>query len=182
MSEIAKAWSILDNADLVCSAEEIDRSIANVATAISAQYRDRHPVLLCVMNGAIYFCGKLIGLLRFPLTLEYVHATRYGAETSGGQILWRVEPPPSVRGRDVIIVDDILDEGITLNAVKARIMALGATSCAVAVLANKLIGKDKPLKADFVGLDIPNRFVFGCGLDVSGHWRNLPAIYAVKGS
>jgi hypoxanthine phosphoribosyltransferase len=181
MSETAKAWSILNDADLVCSAEEVDRSIVAVAEAISAQYRDRYPVLLCVMNGAIFFCGKLMGLLRFPLTLEYVHATRYGAATNGGQILWRVEPPPAVRDRDVIIVDDILDEGVTLSAIKARVMAAGASSCAVAVLTNKRIGKDKPLRPDFVGLDIPNRFVFGCGLDVSGHWRNLPAIYAVKG-
>jgi hypoxanthine phosphoribosyltransferase len=181
MSEIAKAWSILNDADLVCSAEVVDRSIASVATAISAQYRDRYPMVLCVMNGAIYFCGKLMGLLHFPLTLEYVHATRYGAATDGGQILWRVEPPPGVRGRDVIIVDDILDEGITLGAIKTKVLAAGATSCAVAVLTNKLIGKDKPLHPEFVGLDIPNRFVFGCGLDVSGYWRNLPAIYAVKG-
>ncbi|MSP97298.1 MAG: hypoxanthine-guanine phosphoribosyltransferase [Betaproteobacteria bacterium] len=182
MSEISKAWSILDDAELVASADEIDRCIVAVADAIALQYRDRYPVLLCVMNGAIYFCGKLMGLLRFPLTLEYVHASRYGAATNGGQIAWRVEPSQSVRGRDVIIVDDILDEGVTLAAIKAKVLAAGATSCAVAVLTNKLIGKDKPLRAEFVGLDIPNRFVFGCGLDVSGHWRNLPAIYAVKGS
>ncbi len=182
MSEIAKAWSILDNAELVCSAERVEQGIHAVAAAITERYRERFPVVLCVMTGAIFFCGRLMGLLRFPLTIDYVHATRYGAQTSGGTVHWRVEPPAVVRNREVIIVDDILDQGMTLHAIKEKVMAAGAASCSIAVLTNKLTGQEKPLRADFVGLDIPDRFVFGCGLDVSGSWRNLPAIYAVKGS
>lgn len=182
MSDIAKAWSILESADLVCSAERVEQAIVTVAAVLTEHYRDRFPVVLCVMNGAIFFCGKLMGLLRFPLTLDYVHATRYGDATSGGNVQWRVEPSDTVRNRDVIIVDDILDAGVTLGAIKEKVMASGAATCTIAVLTNKLTGGDKPLRADFVGLDIPDRFVFGCGLDVSGYWRNLPAIYAVKGS
>ncbi len=182
MSDITKAWSILDNADLICPAERVEEAIHTVGAAITERYRERFPVVLCVMNGAIYFCGKLMGLLRFPLTLEYVHATRYGAQTSGGKVQWLVEPPASVRGRDVIILDDILDQGTTLHAIKEKVLAGGAKACAIAVLANKLTGLEKPLHADFVGVDIPDRFAFGCGLDVGGYWRNLPAIYAVKGA
>lgn len=180
-SEIGKAWKILDDAELVCSAERIEQSIVGVAAAITEQYRDRFPLLLCVMNGAVFFCGKLMPLLRFPLSLDYVHASRYGAKTSGGVVHWRMLPQPIVRDRDVLIVDDILDAGETLREIRHKVLEGGARSCAVAVLTNKLTGKDKPLRADFVAVDIPDRFVFGCGLDVSGYWRNLPAIYAVKG-
>ena len=182
MSDIAKAWSIFESAELVCPAERVEQAIVTVAAALTERYRDRFPVVLCVMNGAIFFCGKLMGLLRFPLTLDYVHATRYGTGTSGGSVQWRVEPSDVVRNRDVIIVDDILDAGVTLRAIREKVMAAGAATCTIAVLTNKLTGTEKPLRAEFVGLDIPDRFVFGCGLDVSGYWRNLPAIYAVQGT
>lgn len=180
-ADIRKAWEILENADLICSAERVEQGIVALAAAITESYRERFPLLLCVMNGAVFFCGKLMPLLRFPLSIDYVHASRYGAETSGGAVNWRMLPQPIVRDRDVLIVDDILDAGETLREIKHKVTECGARSCAVAVLTNKLTGKDKPLCADFVGIDIPDRFVFGCGLDVSGYWRNLPAIYAVKG-
>lgn len=180
-ADIDKAWEIFEAADLVCSAERVEQGIVAVAAALTERYRDRFPLLLCVMNGAVFFCGKLIPLLRFPLSLDYVHASRYGAQTDGGAVHWRMLPQPIVRDREVVIVDDILDAGETLREIKEKVLACGARSCAVAVLTNKLTGKDKPLRADFVGVDIPDRFVFGCGLDVSGYWRNLPAIYAVKG-
>jgi hypoxanthine phosphoribosyltransferase len=181
VSDIAKAWQIFNDAELVCSAERVERGIVELAAQISERYRDRFPVVLCVMNGAVFFCGKLLPLLRFPLTLDYVHASRYGAETAGGQIHWRMLPQPLVRDREVIVVDDILDAGETLQEIKNKVMAAGARSCAIAVLSNKITGRAKPLTPDFVGVEIPDRFVFGCGLDVGGFWRNLPAIYALKG-
>jgi hypoxanthine phosphoribosyltransferase len=182
MHDIDKAWDILAHAELVCSAERVEQSIVDVAARITEAYRDRFPVVLCVMNGAVFFCGKLLPMLRFPLTFDYVHASRYGAQTSGGRIHWRMLPQPVVRDRDVIIVDDILDAGETLRDIKAKVSAAGARSCAVAVLADKRLDRPKPITAEYVGVEIPNRFVFGCGLDVSTYWRNLPAIYAVKGA
>ena len=92
-----------------------------------------------------------------------------------------VEPRADVRGRTVLILDDILDEGLTLAAIKARLVAQGAGRCLIAVLTEKELGRPKPVVPDFVGLRLPNRYVFGCGMDVKGAWRNLPAIYAVKG-
>ena len=180
--DTARAWNILATAELVCSAEQVERAIVELGAAITARYRDRFPVLLTVMNGGLYFAGQLIPLLRFPLTLDYVHASRYGDATAGGRVTWRVDPSETVRGRDVILLDDILDAGETLAAIRAKVMERGARSCAAAVLADKLHGRDKPISADFVGIAIPDRFVFGCGLDVGGFWRNLPAIYAVKGT
>ena len=180
MLSAEQAWKMLDEAELVCPAEEVDRAIERLATDITARFRDAYPLVLCVMNGALFFCGKLLPLLRFPLHLDYVHASRYGAEIDGRNVRWKVEPGEMVKGRAVLVVDDILDAGDTLAAIKAKVLERGATSCHVAVLTDKLTGRPKPIEPDFVGLRIPDRFVFGCGLDAYGSWRNLPAIYALK--
>ena len=171
---------MLDEAELVCPAAEVDAAIERLAREITARFRDAYPLVLCVMNGALFFCGKLLPLLRFPLHLDYVHASRYGADIDGRAVRWKVEPGDMVKGRAVLVVDDILDAGDTLAAIKSRVLERGAGSCHVAVLTDKLTGKPKPVTPDFVGLHIPDRFVFGCGLDAYGSWRNLPAIYALK--
>jgi hypoxanthine phosphoribosyltransferase len=118
--------------------------------------------------------------LRFPLEFDYIHATRYRGTTAGGGIEWRALPASGVAGRTVLVLDDILDEGPTLAAIRQRLVSLGAQEVLTAVLADKAIGRPKPLAADFIGLTVPDRYVFGCGMDVHGAWRNLPAIYAVK--
>jgi hypoxanthine phosphoribosyltransferase len=179
MLNAEQAWALLHGAEKVCSESEVDGAIRRLAQELSVAFGDRHPLLLCVMNGGVYFCGKLLSLLHFPLTLDYVHASRYGDGMAGCKVQWKVEPPPYVAGRDVLLIDDILDEGITLQAIRERVLALGASSCRIAVLAEKLTGRPKPVAADYVGLLVPDRFVFGCGLDAYGCWRNLPAIYAL---
>jgi len=182
MLSAQQAWKMLEEAELVCSAEEVSRTIARLAGEITAELHDRYPLVLCVMNGGLFFCGQLLPLLRFPLHLDYVHASRYGDEISGRYVHWRVAPGDQVKGRQVLVIDDILDEGNTLAAVKAKVLEGGAASCRVAVLTDKAKRKPKPIVPDFVGLRIPDRFVFGCGLDAHGSWRNLPAIYALKQS
>lgn len=173
---------MLDAADVVVSEEAVDGAIARVGREIAAEYRDRYPLVLCVMNGALFFCARLLPLLRFPLHLDYVHCSRYGDELHGRSLRWKVEPQEFVKDRHVLVVDDILDVGETLAAIKDKVLERGAASCKLAVLADKRIGRPKPVVPDFVGLEIPDRFVFGCGLDAHGSWRNLPAIYAVKGT
>ena len=111
-----------------------------------------------------------------------MHVSRYGDATRGGELHWRAEPTQSVKGRAVLVLDDILDAGYTLAAVRERLLAMGAESVHCAVLTEKETGEPKPLKADFVGLVLPDRYVFGCGMDIAGAWRNLPAIYAMKES
>ena len=132
------------------------------------------------MGGAVIFTGQLLPLLRFPLSFDYLHLTRYRNTTRGGRIEWKVFPHEAVAGRVVLVVDDILDEGDTLLEIRTRVLAAGAERFYCAVFADKDIGKAKPIAADFVGLPLPNRYVFGFGMDVEGAWRNLPAIYAVK--
>lgn len=177
-----EAWKIFESADLLCDETQVREAIARLAVEITARLRDRHPLVLAVMGGSIFFAGNLLPLLRFPLEFDYVQASRYGKARSGGEIVWTVEPGENVRGRAVLVLDDILDGGDTLAAIRDRVTALGATAFFSAVLTDKDIGRAKPAVPDFVGLKLPNRYVFGCGMDVSGAWRNLPAIYAVKGS
>lgn len=175
-----QALQVLAAADLICDAQTVDASIKRLAREISAALRDEHPLVLVVMRGGVFLAGQILPLLQFPLEVDYVHATRYGNETSGGRLLWKAEPPENTRGRVVLVLDDILDGGETLAAIKERILRSGASTCYCAVLTDKDIGRGKPVRPEFVGLKLPNRYVFGCGMDVSGAWRNLPAIYAVR--
>lgn len=175
-----QARRLLAEAELVHSEPVIQEALERVAGAIRERLAGRHPLVLCVMTGGVIFCGQLLPRLDFPLDFDYLHATRYGAETQGGKISWRTAPWTSVKGRTVLIVDDILDEGVTLAAVKESLVRLGAEEVLTAVFADKANGKQKPIGADFVGLSVPDRFVFGYGMDVDGAWRNLPAIYAMK--
>jgi hypoxanthine phosphoribosyltransferase len=178
--ELQKARALLANADLIHSEETVQAALAQVAERIRERLSEKHPLVLCVMTGGVIFCGQLLPKLDFPIDFDYLHATRYGPETQGGKISWRMAPWTSVKGRSVLVVDDILDEGVTLAAVKESLMRLGATEVLLAVFTDKLNGKTKPIAADFVGLTVPDRFVFGYGMDVDGAWRNLPAIYAMK--
>ena len=175
-----EAQELLARAELIHSAETVQQALGGVAGAIRERLAGQRPLVLCVMTGGAIFCGQLLPLLDFPLDFDYLHATRYGPETQGGKISWRVAPWTPVKGRTVLVVDDILDEGITLAAVKDSLVQLGAAEVLLAVFADKDNGRNKPIAADFVGLSVPDRFVFGYGMDVAGLWRNLPAIYAMK--
>lgn len=176
-----KARQILAEADLLCSADEVSGALGRLAAEITNRLRDANPLVLTVMGGAVVFAGQLLPRLAFPLECDYVHASRYNNSTRGNELKWVRDVHASAAGRVVLLLDDILDEGITLAAIRDRLLEQGARECLTAVLADKQIGREKPIAADFVGLTLPNRYVFGCGMDVEGAWRNLPAIYAVKG-
>jgi hypoxanthine phosphoribosyltransferase len=180
VAETAKAWAFLENSDLIASAEEVQGAVVRLAAELRQEYADRYPLVLAVMGGAVVFAGQILPLLRFPLDFDYVHASRYGAMTRGTKIEWRVRPPALVRGREVLVLDDILDHGETMHAIRAGLLELGAQSVRSAVLVEKVLPGAKPITADFVGLRIPDRFVFGCGMDAKGFWRNLPEIRAMK--
>jgi len=177
---IQRARDILQQAELLYSTEQVQAALHKVARQINAALADKQPLVLSVMGGAVVFSGQLLPLLDFPLDFDYVHVSRYGNARQGGAMHWKVEPRENVRGRVVLLLDDILDEGHTLAALCERVMALGAGKCYSAVFADKDHGRKKPIRADFVGMELPNRFVFGYGMDIEGAWRNLPAIYAVK--
>lgn len=180
MTDIQGAWRFLEESDPVASAEEVQAAMKRVAAEINENMAKSYPLVLVVMGGAVVFAGQVLPLLRFPLDLDYIHASRYGVATRGANIDWRVSPPASVRGRAVLVLDDILDGGDTMAAIRDRLLDLGAASFACAVLVEKRLARTKPIKADYVGLTIEDRFVFGCGMDAKGFWRNLPEIRAMR--
>ena len=180
-----QARQLLADSEVLFTADQVSAATTRIAQALNRDYADQHPLILSVMGGAVVFSGQLLPQLDFPLDFDIVQASRYGDKTVGTQLTWRVAPRDNIVGRDVIILDDILDEGITLAAIVELVKRTGAKSVACAVFCVKDYGEEtnakKPLKAGYVGIVVPNRFIYGYGMDVSGAWRNLPAIYAVKG-
>lgn len=174
-----KASEVLRNADLLIDAATADAAVDRVAAEITAAIGNENPLVLSVMGGAVVFSGQLLPRLRFPLDFDYMHATRYGNATTGSGIQWKVFPTTPLADRTVLVVDDILDEGNTMIAIRERLLAASARRFLCAVFADKNLGRQKPMQADFVGVSLPNRYVFGYGMDVKGAWRNLPAVYAI---
>lgn len=173
--------AMLDNAELLFTKEQCQAALYQVAEEITRDLSDKYPLLLPVMGGAVVFTGQLLPLLRFPLDFDYVHVSRYGDKLAGGSFNWlRMPNAEQIEGRHVVVLDDILDEGHTMAAIQEKLLEMGAASCRAAVFANKLINQEKPTKCDYVGLHVPNRYVFGYGMDAAGCWRNLGEIYALN--
>jgi hypoxanthine phosphoribosyltransferase len=179
-----KALALLSSAELVYSADAVQLAVDKVAQELNQRFDHAagapFPLVLGVMGGAVVFSGQLLTRLRFPLEFDYIHVTRYGSKDKGGTIEWKVEPRADVRGRSLIVLDDILDEGETLAHVKQRLLDMGAAEVVLAVFADKDIGKTKPVVPDHIGLVLPNKFVVGYGMDAYGYWRNLPGIWAIR--
>ena len=171
---------LLETAELLYGGDEVRAAVDRMARDIAAKLRDEFPVVLSVMGGAAIFTGQLLPQLRFPLEFGAIEVTRYNNDIQGRDISWRLAPRDNVRDRVVLVVDDILDEGITLSAIRKRLLEMGARKVLCAVFADKDLGRAKPISADFVGVRVPNRYVFGFGMDAYGLWRNLPEIYALK--
>jgi len=170
----------LAHSDVVFTAEEVSRAIDRMAAQLRERLSGGQPVvLLCVMRGGLYLAGQLMSRLPLPARLDYLQANRYHG-TAGQEIVWSKRPELDLAGQTVVVLDDILDEGVTLAAVVAHCREAGAEQVLTAVLTEKDNGLQKPLLADVVGLTVPNRYVFGCGMDVYGWWRNLPEIRALQ--
>lgn len=180
---IEEAKRVLREADLLASEAEVLTAIARLATEITSRLKDANPVVICIMNGGLIFAGRLLPQLVFPLQVDYVHATRYGHEINGASLNWTVRPQFDLKGRTVLLLDDILDEGVTLAAIAEYCRQQGAAEVLMAALVEKLhLRKVTPgMRADFSGIEVGDRFLFGYGLDYKSYWRNAPGIYAVKG-
>jgi hypoxanthine phosphoribosyltransferase len=180
MPDPKASWAFLEHSELVVGAEEVQAAIRRLAGEIERSHAESYPLVFVVMGGAVVFAGQLLPRLRFPLDVDYIHATRYGPSTQGSGVTWRVSPTEQVRGRSVLVLDDILDGGHTMCAIRDRLMEEGAAAFHCAVLAEKVLSRPKPIRPDFVGVRIPDRFVFGFGMDAKGYWRNLPEIRAMR--
>lgn len=174
-----QAWEVFQKADCLFPEPQVESALDNMAAAIRQQLAGTNPVLVCLMNGGVVPFGKLLTRLPFPLQVDYVHATRYGSRIKGGDLEWIAGPFVPARNRTVLLVDDILDEGTTLAAIEARYRADGAKRVFKAVLTRKERPRKVAIDIDFVGLEIPDRYVFGYGMDYKNFLRNAPGIYAV---
>lgn len=172
--------AVLEKAECLCTPEEVAAAYRDMASGIRDDLADRNPLVVAVMKGGMVTASRLLEHLDFPYEVDYLHATRYRSGTRGHDVQWYAEPRISLAGRHVLIVDDILDEGATLAAIVERCRAEGAANVSVAVLVRKHHDRCVPgLAADYVGLDVDDRYVFGCGMDYHEQFRGLPAIYAV---
>ncbi|GAA5079458.1 hypoxanthine-guanine phosphoribosyltransferase [Lysobacter panacisoli] len=180
--DLAKA---LANSDIVFDRATLEQAIRRMAVAMRADYRnDDVPVYLTIMHGGLPFAAQLameVGALGLDLEFDYLHATRYRGETSGGELVWKHRPATPLRNRRVLLADDILDEGHTLAAIRDWCLEQGAREVRIAALAVKKHDRCvQGVCADYVGVEVPDRYVFGYGMDYHEQGRNLPAIYALK--
>lgn len=167
------------NAILLHDLHEINAAIEKIATAMNEKLADKEPIFLCTMNGAILFMGQLMPKLNFPMQIDYIHVSRFRGETRGGDLHWIASPSMSLEGRTVVIIEDILDSGLTLSAIIDFCKQQEAKEVFTAVLIDKnhprVTGSIKT--ADFTGLKVADKFLIGYGLDYKGFFRNLPGIY-----
>jgi hypoxanthine phosphoribosyltransferase len=175
--------SLREFSEQIYSFEQVVLAITNLADTINQALPDQEPLLvLCLLNGGLVFTGQLLPHLTRPVELSYVHATRYHNNVAGAQLRWITPQHANIQGKSILLCDDIFDEGKTLHAVYQELMQQGANSVHCAVMTTK----DHPRKPvdfrpEFSALMVPDRYVFGMGMDYSGFWRNAPGIYAVMG-
>jgi len=174
-----QATAVMQTADCLYDASVVEAALDRMAEQITHDMAGGDVVVLCVMNGGLVASGALLPRLSFLLRVDYMHASRYRERTEGGELHWKVEPAQSLAGKDVLIVDDILDEGYTLEAIIRFCWSQSPASVRAAVLVQKTHERGVRPPVDYIGLNVPDRYVFGYGMDYKGFWRNAPGIYAV---
>ncbi|MDH5388865.1 MAG: hypoxanthine-guanine phosphoribosyltransferase [Gammaproteobacteria bacterium] len=173
--------AILSKAELIYSNEQVSMALDTMALELNDRLSGTQPLLLCVMNGALVFAGHLLTRLNCFPQVDYIHATRYGDHTCGSTLDWRAYPSNDLKNRTVLILDDILDEGITLKAIIEYCHKQGAKEVLSAVLVQKKHKRCvEGLKSDFVGLEVEDKYVFGFGMDYQSQLRHLNGIYALS--
>jgi len=139
-----------------------------------------NPVVLAVMQGGVFTAMEMCRRFEFPHEFDYVHVTRYGGGVAPGKLTWRARPSAGLKGRTVLVVDDILDRGHTLRALQAELTRVGVAKQYTAVLVVKRVpNAGRRPRVDFAGVTVDDVYVFGCGMDYFGYWREVRGLYAV---
>jgi hypoxanthine phosphoribosyltransferase len=175
-----EAKAVYEKADRLYSLDEVTTAMKRIAGEITDLLQDADPIVLCVMNGGLIPTGDLLTSFDFPLRVDYIHATRYREQTTGSDLHWIKQPSEKLTGKHVLVVDDILDEGITLSAIVDFCRGEGAAKVYSAVAVEKLHNRSNGYKADFTALTAEDRYLFGYGMDYKGYLRNAPGIFAVN--
>lgn len=173
--------AVRSGARCLSTRDDIESALDRMAAEITQKLGDTNPLLLAIMTGGIVPLAMLLPRLGFPLQVDYLHLTRYGRHTTGGEIRWVKKPPKIVAGRTVLLIDDLLDEGITLATASAECCSFGAKDVLTAVLVTKNVKQRRGLlDADFSGILLPDEYLFGYGMDYKTYLRNAPGIFAVS--
>jgi len=181
MSQAAVTLALANDAELIHDAATVEQAIAKMAKSMQRDLAGREPLFLVVMTGAMQFASRLLEHFEFPLQIDYLHVTRYRGATTGGQLDWIAYPHTDLVNRHVVVLDDILDVGLTMSAILEWCQGQGVASLRSAVLVTKDTGGDHAgVKPEYSGLKVPNRYVFGYGMDYQQYWRQLPAVYALN--
>ena len=172
---------VLENSVLIADRQEVEAAVERMAKAVNAYYQDRPIILVAVMTGAIMPAAWLASRLNMPLQMDFIHATRYTGQTEGGELDFRVPPRLNLQDHDVLIVDDIYDIGLTLQLIEKYCASRGARTVKSAVLVRKIHHRETTgaLPA-FIGMEVEDKYVFGCGMDVYEYWRQLDEIRALE--
>ncbi len=182
MTVLEQIQEVHQKATQLFSMQQIESALDKMAQDIHDDLHDKNPVVLCVMVGGLIPLGHLLVRLQFPLEVDYVHATRYQGATQGGALHWRAKPNTDLANRTVLIVDDILDGGVTLSEIISEIKAMGASEVKTAVLVDKHHEREETglKQADYTGLEVDDHFIYGYGMDYQEYLRNVPGIYVVS--
>jgi hypoxanthine phosphoribosyltransferase len=156
--------------------ERLARRVKSLAREIERDFRGRELVVVSLLNGTVLFLADLIRHLNLPLRLDFIGVSSYGVGTESGDLVFTKELRLDVRGRNVLLLDDILDTGNTLSRVKSKLRALKPRRLRTCVLLDKPARRTQPVQADYVGFEVPNLFVVGYGLDFAERYRNLPFV------
>lgn len=167
------------DAECLYTLTDINAVLNDLAAELNRDYADKNPLLLCVMNGAVITMGQLLPKLDFALQIDYIHASRYGDNTVGGDLVWQARPKTPMSGRHILLIEDIYDEGHTLIALRHYCQQQGALSVACMALADKQHSRKTGQPPEYIGLSVVDRYVFGFGMDVQGYWRNAPGIFVM---
>ena len=173
--------TLIEHSSLVATKEEVEEAVVRLAQKVNEFYGDQSIIMLAVMTGAIIPAAWLAAKLKMPIQIDFIHATRYAGQTQGGELDFRVPPRLNLQGHDILIVDDIYDVGLTLELIERYCVARGARSVNSAVLVRKLHERETAGELPrFIGMDVADKYVFGCGMDAYEHWRHLDEIRALE--
>lgn len=170
-----------DNVSCVFDRAAIDAALDQLAAELNAAMADTHPIVMPVLHGGLILSGHLLTRLNFPLHQDYIHASRYrGAQVGGETLHWLAKPQSDLKGRTVLLLDDIFDQGYTLEAIQGWLLEQGVAEVKSAVLLSKRhVRPMSDYRPDFSALEVDDRYVFGFGMDYEHAWRNANGIYAL---
>ena len=181
LSVLEEAIEVRREGFQIASETDVSMALQRIASEATVVLAQENPIVLAVMQGGVFTAVELCRRFNFPHEFDSIHVTRYEQSLTGGELSWRAFPNLELSGRTVLLVDDILDQGATLAALYQELIRSGVSQLFSAVLVSKNLGSsEKRINVDFVGMEVEDVYVFGCGMDYKGYWRGLRSLYSMN--